>query len=153
MSCSFARFVVFYKDGETVVEDRTDGAYWDNLPNKENIAAMGILYDPLILNEVDQDGKRLRLPNIPQSLILKGSQRHNYRFFQFKTVVMQVGNSRGQQSGRHEVNLTIGMVIDKEGHCIVLEAMPGVIIRIYYTTIHSLRLNLDLFEINLNEIK
>ena len=152
MPCSFARFVVHYKNGKTVVEDRTDSYFWDNLPNKENITAMGILYDPLILNERTQDGKQLRLTDIPQSLILKGSKRHNYRFFQFKTIDLQVGASQDQGSGRYEVNLTIGMVIDKEGHCVVLEAMRDINIKIYYTTVRSLGLNLDLFEIDLNEI-
>lgn len=151
MGCSFACFVVFYKDGTTVVEDRSKGDFWDKLP-KDNIAAMGIKYDPLLLNEKDKDGKQLRITNIPQHLILKGSQRYNYRFFQYKTVDMQVGPSKVRKAGRHEINLTIGMVVDKEGHCIVLEAMPNVVIRTYYTTVHSLNLNLDLFEINLNEI-
>jgi len=153
MPCKFARFVVHYKNGETVVEDRTDSYFWDNLPNKGDITAMGILYDPLILNERDQDGKQLRLSDIPQSLVLKGSKKHNYRFFQFKTVDLQLGKSKERRSGRHEVNLTIGMVVDKEGHCIVLEAMPEVNIKTYYTTVHSLRLNLKLFEIKLEEIK
>lgn len=153
MTCSFARFVVFYKNGETVVEDKRIPNFWDLLPNKENIAAMGIQYDPLILNERDQHGNQLRLTNVPQHLILKGSKRHNYRFFQYKTAEMQVGNSRKREAGRHEINLTIGMVVDKEGHCVILEAMPDVVIRTYYTTVHSLKLNLDLFEINLNEIK
>lgn len=151
MPCSFARFVVFYKNGKTIVEDRSDSHCWDNLL-KDNISAIGILYDPLILNEKDMDGKQLRLSNIPQQLIIKGSKKHNYRFFQFKTVDMQVGNSKDRKAGRHEVNLTIGMVVDKEGHCIVLEAMPGVNIRTYYTTVRSIGLNLDLFEIDLNEI-
>jgi len=152
MPCSFARFVVFYKDGKTVVEDRKDNYCWDNL-NKDNIAAIGVLYDPLVLNERDESGRQFRLPNIPQQLVLKGSKRHNYRFFQFKTVDMLVGSTKTQKPGRNEVNLTIGMVVDNEGHCIVLEAMPGVNIRIYYTTVHSLGLNLDLFEIDLEEIR
>lgn len=152
MPCSFARFVVYFKDGETVVEDRRISDFWDLLPDKENIIAMGIQYDPLILNERDQHGNQLRLSNVPQHLILKGSKRHNYRFFQYKTADMQVGNSKDRKAGRHEINLTIGMVVDKEGHCIVLEAMPGVVIRTYYTTVYSLGLNLDLFDINLNEI-
>jgi len=152
MPCSFARFVVFYKNGKTVVEDKSKGDCWDILPNKNNIIAMGILYDPLVLNERDKDGNQLRISNLPQQLILKGSKRHNYQFFQFKTVDMQVGASKDRKAGRHDVNLTVGMVVDKMGHCIVLEAMPGVVIRTYYTTTYSLRLNLDLFEINLNEI-
>ena len=152
MPCSFARFVVHYRNGETVVEDRSKGDFWDTLPNKRNIIAMGILYDALILNERDSDGKQLRLSNIPKKLILKGSKRHNYQFFQFKTVNLQIGASKEHKSGRRETNLTIGMVVDKEGHCIVLEAMPNVGIRTYYTTTHSLRLNLELFEIDLNEI-
>lgn len=151
-ACSFARFVVFYRNGETVAEDRRMDNFWDLLENKENIAAMGIQYDPLVLDERDQYGNQLRLHNVPQHLILKGSKRHNYRFFQFKTNEMQVGSSRDRKAGRHEINLTIGMVVDKEGHCIVLEAMPNVVIRTYYTTVHSLRLNLDLFEIDLDEI-
>ena len=152
MPCDFARFVVHYRNGETIVEDRKDDTCWDKLPNKENIIAMGILYDPLILNERDKDGRQLRLSDIPQSLVLKGSKQHNYRFFQFKTVELQVGKSSDRKSGRHESNLTIGMVVDKEGHCIVLEAMPEVNIKMYYTTVYSLRLNLELFEINLEEI-
>ena len=151
MPCSFARFVVYYKNGKTFVEDRNDNKCWDNL-NKNNIAAVGVLYDPLILNEIDEKGRQLRLPNIPQQLILKGSKRYNYRFFQYKTVEMQLGKSKDRNAGRHEVNLTIGMVVDKEGHCIVLEAMPNVVIRTYYTTVHSLNLNLDLFEIDLDLI-
>jgi hypothetical protein len=151
MPCSFARFVVFYKDGKTIAEDRKDVKCWDNLP-KENIIAIGIIYDPLVLNEKDENGKPLRLSNVPQQLILKGSQRHNYRFFQFKTVDIQVGDLKDRKTGRHEVNLTVGMVVDKEGHCIVLEAMPNVSIRTYYTTVYSLRLNLELFEIDLDKI-
>lgn len=152
MPCSFARFVVFYKNGKTVVEDRSKSDCWDSMPDKNKIIALGILYDPLVLNERDKNGNQLRISNLPQQLILKGSKRHNYQFFQFKTVDMQVGNSKDRKAGRHEVNLTIGMVVDKAGHCIVLEAMPGVIIRTYYTTTYSLRLNLDLFKINLDEI-
>ncbi|MHA1513366.1 MAG: hypothetical protein ACTSRJ_04820 [Candidatus Hodarchaeales archaeon] len=151
MPSRFARFVVFYKNGETIVEDRSDNYCWDNLP-KKNIAAMGVLYDPLILDERDGNGKQLRLSDIPQSLILKGSKRHNYKFFQFKTIDLQVGGSKERNSGRHEVNLSIGMVVDKEGHCIVLEAAPDINIKTYYTTVHSLRLNLEIFEIKLNEI-
>ena len=153
MPCKFARFVVHYKNGKTVVEDRTDNYCWDDLPNKADISAMGILYDPLILNERDQDGRQLRITDIPQSLILKGSKRHNYRFFQYKTIDLQVGKSNVRSSGRHEVNLTIGMVVDKEGHCIILEALPDVNIKTFYTTVHSLKLNLDLFDIKLEEIK
>lgn len=152
MPCSFARFVVHYKNGKTVVEDRSKSDCWDSMPNKNNIIALGILYDPLVLNERDKDGKQLRISNLPQQLILKGSKRHNYQFFQFKTVDMQIGASKDRKAGRHEVNLTVGMVVDKMGHCMVLEAMPNVIIRTYYTTTYSLRLNLDLFKINLNEI-
>ena len=81
MPCSFARFVVHYRNGETVVEDRSKGDFWDTLPNKKNIIAMGILYDALILNERDSNGKQLRLSNIPKKLILKGSKQHNYQFF------------------------------------------------------------------------
>lgn len=152
MGCSFARFVIFYKNGETIAEDRKIEDFWDLLPNKKNIAAMGIKYDPIMLNQKDEYGNQLRLCDVPKYLILKGSKRHNYRFFQYKTVDMQVGQSKERRSGRHEVNLTIGMVVDKEGHCIVLEAMPNIVIRTYYTTIYSLGLNLDLFEIDLNEI-
>lgn len=151
MPCSFARFVVHYKDGTTVVEDRSKKDCWDAL-SKENIAALGVLYDPLVLNERDANGKQLRISNLPQQLILKGSKRHNYRFFQFKTVDLQVGGSKERNAGKHEVNLTVGMVVDNMGHCIVLEAYPNVVIRTYYTTTYSLRLNLDLFKIKLNEI-
>jgi len=151
MSNSFARFVVFYKNGKTIVENRKDPHCWDNL-NKDNISAIGIVYDPLVLSEKDANGKELRLSNVPQQLIIKGSKKHNYRFFQFKTVDMQLGNSKERKAGKHEINLTIGMVVDKEGHCIVLEAMAGVNIRMYYTTVHSIGLNLKLFEIDLNEI-
>ena len=152
MTCSFARFVVFYKNGDTRVEDRNRGDFWDRLP-KDNIMSLGILYDPLILNERDIDGRQLRISNLPQQLLLKGSERHNYRFFQYKTADLQVGASKDRNSGRHEVNLTVGMVVDKRGHCIILEAMPNVVIRTYYTTVYDLGLNLDLFEINLSEIE
>ena len=150
MPCSFARFVVHYKNGDTIEEDRNDPSCWDNL-NKDNIKALGIRYDPLVLNARDRDGRQLRLSDIPEQ-VLRGSNNHNYRFFQYKTVDFQVGKSKDRGSGRYEVNLTIGMVVDKEGHCIVLEATPNVGIRSYYTTVHSLHLNMDLFEINLNEI-
>ena len=153
MPCSFARFVVHYKNGNTVVEDRSKNDCWDALPNKEDIIAMGVLYDSLVLDEKDENGKQFRLSNIPQQLILKGSKQHSYRFFQYKTIDFQIGASKDKNSGRYEVNLTIGMVVDKEGHCIVLEAKPNVGIKIYYTTVYSLRLGLDLFEIDLNEIK
>ena len=152
MPCSFARFVVYYKNGEMVVEDRNDGYSWDNLKNKKNITAIGILYDPLILNEKDEEGNQLRLTDVPKSLILRSSDKHEYRFFQFKTVDMQLGKSKDRSSGRYETNLTIGMVVDKEGHCIVTEAMPDMKIRTYYTSVKELRLNLELFEIELEEI-
>ena len=153
MTCSFVRFVLHYKDGDIIEEERRIPDFWDRLPDKKDIIALGVKYDPLVLNERDQQGKRLRLNNVPQQLILRGSARHNYRFFQYKTGEMQVGASKNRRSGKHEVNLTIGMVVDNKGNCIILEAMPDVMIRTYYTTVHDLRLNLDLFEIKLEEIE
>lgn len=162
MACPFARFVVHYKDGTTVIENRKDSHHWDNLP-KEGIRAVGILMEPVPLwddpwetlrdrkvSVMDRHGRTIRVSPIQHTL--KGSQQYNHQFFQFKTAVQPIGIRKGLPvPTQYHVNLTVGMVVDNEGHCIVMEAKEDRSVYTYYTTVYSMGLNLDLFNIKLGQ--
>lgn len=152
MTCNYARFVVHYKDGNTVVEDKNDFSCWDNL-NKDGISAVGIIFDPVPI----YDGKDLikslkgdyylRWPSKQHTL--HGSSRYNYRFFHYKDTTTFAG--AGKASGKRFNFLVFGMVVDPEGHCVWKKAMHDGTTQTYYTTARSLTLNLELFDINLEE--
>lgn len=157
MTCPFARFVVHYKDGTTITEDRTINkkingvkkSHWDII-SKQNISAMGILYDPISTGERDKDGKliRIRLPEY----VLKGSKKYNYRFFQMKDKI--IGPSHYGKTGT-VLGLVIGMIIDPEGHCVVKWGTKDGTIKTAYTTIHSLGIDQESllynYDINIEE--
>jgi hypothetical protein len=157
MTCPFARFVVHYKDGTTITEDRSiskivDGrkmSHWDLL-SKQNISAMGILYDPISTGERDKDGKtiRIRLPEY----VLKGSKKYNYRFFQLKDKVL--GPQKYGKNGT-VLGIIIGMIIDPEGHCVVKWGTKDGTIKTAFTTVHSLNMDRESllynYDINLEE--
>lgn len=144
MVCSFAKFVIHYRDGTTITEDRDDNYAWDNAP-KEDISALGILYDPGIIHVDDKplrvDGLILRYPFKEHTL--RGSKKYHYGFFQFKDVLMATGNVGNFNQGRNELGLVIGMVINSEGNCIVMHGKPSRNISTYFTTVHSLRLDYE----------
>jgi hypothetical protein len=155
MVCTFARFVIHYKNGETLIEDRKDSYCWDNA-SKKNISALGILFDPVLIFDVgspkdkpkpilDSTGKQVRI-TLPE-MTLKGSSRYQYQFFQQKEGILILQKGEKQQT----VALQIGMVIDSHGHCIVMQGKPYGQIKNFYTTVHSLGLNLDHFEIDLEK--
>lgn len=51
MGLSYVRFVVHYRDGKTVIEDRNipkgEPSTWDLLEDKHDIIAVGVRYDPI----------------------------------------------------------------------------------------------------------
>lgn len=149
-ACSFARFVIHYRNGNTLIEDRKDNSCWDNAP-KENIAALGILFDPGIIHVDNKvlkaNGNILRFPFNENTL--KGSKKYNYQFFQYKDTLLSSGNVGNFTAGKNELGLVIGMVLNSDGHCMVMRGKPSCNVSVFYTTVHSLGLNLELFEIDL----
>lgn len=152
MVCSFARFVIHYRDGTTLVEDRKNPYSWDKAP-KENISALGILFDPGVIHVdnkvVRSDGNILRYPFDENTL--RGSKKYKYGFFQYKDILFATSKVGKFSSGRNELGLVIGIVLDKEGHCICMQGKPNRNISVFYTTVHSLGLGLELQGIKLEE--
>lgn len=152
MTCKYARFVVHYKNGDTVVEDKNDFSCWDNL-DKNGISAVGIIFDPVpIYDDGDlikslKGDYYLRWPSKQHTLY--GSSIYNYRFFQYKDASMIA--AAGEKSGKRFNFLAFGMVVDPQGHCVWKKAIHDGTTQTYYTSTHSLRLNLELFDINLEE--
>ena len=75
--------------------------------------------------------------------ILKGSQRYEYQFFQFKRKHFKFdkkATKEEQEKAKEGIfkNFTVGMIVDHEGHCNVMEAYEGGRIKVYYTTLRSL---------------
>ena len=148
---SYAKFVIHYLDGTTLVEDRKDGYSWDNAP-KENIIALGIIYDPIATNVREKESNQLICYELPE-YVLRGSKKYKYGYFQFKTADQPFAIRRGKDLPPKKVlNLSVGIVVDKEGHCVVLAGRNSGSPITYYTTIESLKLNLELFNIKLEEI-
>lgn len=145
MPCTFARFVIHYKDGTTLIEDRNDSYCWDNA-SKENISALGIVYDPIPIGIKDPNtGKDIRITLDEHTL--KGSSKYNYPFFMQKDAVLKlVPNAKPKTLG-----LMVGLVTNKAGHCVVMYGKPNGCVSTFYTTVHSLTLNLELFGIKLEE--
>ena len=126
MPCPFARFVIHYIDGTTIHEDRNDGRCWDNAPNKRDILAMGIQFDPQLLyfpNAKDENGKPLAIRDPVSGVhlkeeyaepVLKGSKKYYYGFFQMKDKVKAFGPVRGgiRTVTGTELSLMIGRVMD-----------------------------------------
>ena len=161
------RFVIHYKDGSTYMEDRDDPHAWDNRPRKP-IAALGIQPDTNILVtmiKTDPATKKESKHEVPVDfssndpntkfilgeMTLKGSWKYNYGFWMDKLADRKLfGGSRKVWGMR------IGMVVDKLGHCVVLEYVGTGSPRMYYTSCqsmqmdaHSLKVNYD---INLEEL-
>ena len=130
-ACPYAFFVIYYRNGNKLVEDRTDGLSWEKA-EKRNIAAVGIQHDPLPLEYKTPDGVILRFAM--DDNILKGSSRFEYQFFMFKKKIHQ-SNVKGTGTWK---SFTVGMVVDSAGHCVVMEAFAGGRIRTYYTSLRSL---------------
>jgi hypothetical protein len=156
MPCTFARFVIHYKNGTTLIEDRNDPHCWDNA-SKDDISALGIKYDPFPVKTTNPDtGEEVRIAdpyrNQPVRVvlnphILKGSSKKRYGFFQMKEAELKI--APGAQPITK--SLCVGMIIDKEGHCVVMRGLADGRVYTFYTTVHSLTLNLELFGIKLEE--
>jgi hypothetical protein len=179
MAYKRARFIIYYKSGNTKIEDRNDPKYWDNVIKYEYkcqecgesypyypevsmthclkcakedkdvklvrqtiIAALGIQFDPMPLQEDGQDvigstGNPLRVQLAP--FILKGSSTYNYGFFQDKIAELRSGKNQPAKTLGH--GLRIGMVVNPKGKCFcmvgfIAKGQPT--IQTYYTNIHSL---------------
>lgn len=149
---SFAKFVIHYKDGSTLIEDKKDDYCWNNA-SKDNISALGILFDPLPLYDdnrpvLSDDGRQLRLTFDEHTL--KGSKTYKYGFFMDKEIIFALGKSKTLNRGRNEISLGIGMVIDSEGHCICMRGTKDRQIYTYYTTVHSLGMDQNSLTENYN---
>ena len=133
-NCPYAFFVIYHRNGTKTVEDRTDGKSWEKA-EKRNIAAVGLQFDPIELNYKNEKGEVLR--HAMMDHVLKGSQRFEYQFFQFKKKTLRTDGVEAHKEGMFKC-LSIGMVIDQVGHCMIMEAYAGGRIRTYYTTLRSL---------------
>lgn len=177
VACSFARFVIHYKDGSTLMEDRNDEYCWDNAPkfikrlvaekdSKGNeievektfhISALGIQFDPVQLFDPETKKAIRDESGIPTRVVfpehvLRASSKYRYKYFQYKdtlTVTAEVGSFK---RGKNELGVVIGMILDKAGHCIVMQGTPARAIKTFYTTIRSLGLSHDLFKVKLEEL-
>lgn len=95
---------------------------------------------------IGKDGNRVEI-GLPTQRI-RGSKIYEYQFFQAKLAKMRLDRpgSTGETYG-----LQVGMIVDQEGHCVVMELSADYAIKMYYTTVDSLGLNFEPFEINLEE--
>lgn len=110
-----------------------------------------------VVNQIRRD--RLYLHEADQRCVtLTGSSDHRYFFFQFKEAEARLRVSGGAALGETEtqtVSQTIGMIVTPRGNCVcaAMNLLNGWT-RVYYTTIRSLRLNLECYPyINLKEVK
>jgi hypothetical protein len=90
-----------------------------------------------------------------RNVTLTGSRRHRYFFFQFKEGEARIRLSGGTGLEAQTTAQTIGMVVSPRGHCVcaTMNLLNGWT-RVYYTTIRSLRLNMECYPyINLKEVK
>ena len=151
MVCKYARFVIHYRNGLTVVEERETKSFWDDLPDKEYIHAIGLLFDPIPLNLViEEEGKKMQVRYSAPEHSLKGSSRWQRSWFQYKRKTSTVARNIKEPS--KVVSLLTGMIVDKQGSCVCMEVLPSMSVRTFFTTIHSLGLNLELFGIDLEEV-
>lgn len=167
MPCPYARFVIHYLDGTTIHEDRADGECWNNAPNKKDIVAMGIQFDPQLLyypEAKDEKGKPLPIIDPVSKVhlkehyaepVLKGSKKYYYGFFQMKDALRK-GNRPSKV-----LSLMIGRVVDCfpwldpwndnkqkidpitkkplfDGHCEVMFGPESRQPKTFYTTVRNL---------------
>jgi len=86
---------------------------------------------------------------------LKLSSKYNYGVFQDKPAEQAFGLGGKPIEGLHKTHaLRIGFVVDPQGHCICMTGYIGggqPSIYSYYTTVQSLKLDLQLQQIKLEE--
>lgn len=147
MAYKFARFVIHYRDGSTYVEDRNDPYSWDNRPKKP-ISALAILPDPVkAVIEDKENNRKIPIKIDMNEYTLKGSFKRDFQFFQMKHAALEV--RAGAKSKTHA--LTIGMVVNNKGDCVCMTLRRGYPY-VYFTNVFSLQLNLELFDIKLEEL-
>ena len=107
-----------------------------------------------VANQIRRD--RLFLRDLDQRCVtLSGSSEHRYFFFQFKEAEVRVRVGGGEEVENVPKSQTIGMVVSPQGHCVcaTMNLWNGWT-RVYYTTIQSLRLNLECYPyIKLEEVR
>lgn len=160
MVSPYSRFVVHYRDGETVVEDKNDPYAWDKLRDKDDILALGIKMDKLFLHK-----EKLRIER-PQHMLYSSKNKRHF-FFQTKEISMMapekdtVGvpidgddNIVDRNTGKWFNCHRIGMIFSKEGDCQVIDVDAFGNTKCYVTTLDSIlpHANLELFGIDLSRV-
>lgn len=145
------RFVIYYKDGLTYIEDRNDPNSWNKRPKKP-FAALGIQPDNNLLVTIKDKltGKRSQVSmtlderiNL-EPIVLKGSFKYDYGFFMLKESDKKfIGGAPRDVWG-----IVIGMVVDNLGHCVCTEYVGSGMPRTYYTTVHSIHMDANSRENN-----
>ncbi len=130
----WARLVVTLKTGNTLYEDRSDPYWWDNLPKKWITSLSVQITNPHSLKHT-----------------LKASKNHNYQFFHYKKRRKTFGLGSGIQTTK-DIAFGIGMITDKNGDCMVMEARPDGSIFSFKSNVVETGRNLDLHGIRLEEI-
>lgn len=110
-----------------------------------------------LLKQVQSDASLL--PEFDKHVVsLTGSDEHHYFFFQMKEgeISIRVSNGvLGKQVNNPCKYQIIGMIVDSEGHCVCakMQMLTGWI-KVFYTTVQSLKLNLEAYPyINLDVMK
>jgi len=132
-SFTWARFVVEYRNGVRIYEDRSDPDCWVKLP-KKNISAIGIeVYHPY------------------HTTHMLDSRGRNCRFFQYKRRSKSFGLTSGVISTT-DLAMGVGMVFNSAGDCIVLEVDPDGSCTVEMRNVIEDGRNLDLHGIDLTEL-
>lgn len=158
------------------MENRDDPHSWDNRPRKP-ISAVGIQPDAnILINQFITDpktGKETKRevpinlestdPNhrfVLNEMPLKGSWKYDYAFFMDKHKDRQIkrfGKTGKQKELKSDIwGIRIGMVVNKYGHCVIMEYVGTGGPRMYYTTVHALGMDenslVNNYGINLEEL-
>ena len=126
----WARLVVTYKNGNSILENRSDPDFWELIP-KKGITSLSV-----------------QLTHLGIAHTLKNSKVHNYQFFHYKWKKITFGG--GKDSVKEAYG--IGMVTSKNGDCQVLEVRPDGSVYAFKSNVIEVGRNLDLHGIVLEEI-
>lgn len=128
---AWARLVVTYKNGNSILENRTDPNFWETIL-KKNISSLSV--------QLTSD------LNIKHTL--KASKNHSYQFFHYKWKKITFGGGADNVKEAYG----IGMVTNKNGDCQVLEVRPDGSVFAFASNVIEVGRNLDLHGIRLEEI-
>lgn len=126
----WAQLAVTYRQGVTILENRKDPYFWENLP-KKYITSLSVV-----------------LPNLDLKHTLKSSKNHNYQFFHYKRKKITFGG--GVEKVKESYG--IGMVTNRNGDCQVLEVRPDGSVFAFASNVIEVGRNLGLHGIKLEEI-